>query len=100
MYMCVCIIEKDKVEKLWMCSYSCLSRGLDLYDASDGATTLNRAITYANMGCLARACASVHTRLAAAEGAEFSSDEKTYYEKSLHYYITAQQVIETTCIMQ
>ena len=80
-----------------MCSYSCLNRGLDLFDASDGATAPNRAITYANMGCLARACASVHTRLAEATDAEFSSDEKTYYDKSLEYYTTAQQV--TDCNM-
>ena len=86
------LIEKEKVDKCWMCSYSCLSRGLDMYDASDGTTTLNRAITYANMGCLTRACASVHTHLAEVKGAEFSSDEKTYYEKSLQYYNTAQKV--------
>ena len=84
--------EKDKVKKLWMCSYSCLSRGLELYDATDSTTALNRATTYANMGCLTRACASVHTQLAEAEGAEFTSEENTYYEKSLQYYITAQQV--------
>ena len=89
--------EKEKVEKLWMCSYSCLSRGLELYDEADGTTALNRAITYANMGCLARACASVHTQLAEAKGAEFSSEEKTYYEKSLKYYTTAQQV--NTCYL-
>ena len=80
------------MEKLWTCSYSCLNRALDLYSAEDGTTALNRAITYANMGCLTRACASIHTRLAEAEGAEFNADEKTYYEKSLQYYITAQQV--------
>jgi tetratricopeptide (TPR) repeat protein len=86
--------EKDKVEKLWSCSHSCLNRGLDLFDgAADGLTDVNRSITYANLGCLMRACASVHTRLAEAEGAEFTSEERSYYEKSLEYYTTAQQLL-------
>ena len=84
--------EREKVEKLWNCSHSCLNRGLDLFNAADTSTSVNRSTAYANLGCLMRACASVHSRLAETEGSEFTSEEKAYYEKSLEYYTTAQQV--------
>ena len=81
------------MEKLWNCSHACLNRGLDLFTAADStSTSVNRSSTYANLGCLMRACASVHSRLAEAQGSEFTSEEKAYYEKSLEYYTTAQQV--------
>ena len=80
------------MEKLWKCSHSCLNRGLDMFDAEDGSTDINKAITYANLGCLMRGCASVHSQLAESKGSEFTSEEKTYYEVSLEYYTTAQQV--------
>ena len=85
--------ERGKVEKLWNCSHACLNRGLDLFTAADStSTSVNRSSTYANLGCLMRACASVHSRLAEAQRSEFTSEEKAYYEKSLEYYTTAQQV--------
>ena len=90
--------ERGKVEKLWNCSHACLNRGLDLFTAADStSTSVNRSSTYANLGCLMRACASVHSRLAEAQGSEFTSEEKAYYEKSLEYYTTAQQVY-TYCV--
>jgi hypothetical protein len=86
--------ERVKVEKLWNCSHACLNRGLDLFSAADStSTSVNRSSTYANLGCLMRACASVHSRLAEAQGSEFTSEEKAYYEKSLEYYTTAQQLL-------
>ncbi|CAI8029486.1 Erythroid differentiation-related factor 1 [Geodia barretti] len=86
--------ERGKVEKLWNCSHACLNRGLDLFTAADStSTSVNRSSTYANLGCLMRACASVHSRLAEAQGSEFTSEEKAYYEKSLEYYTTAQQLL-------
>ena len=78
------------MEKLWTSSYSCLTRGLELFQASGSIP--NQALLQANLGSLMRACASAHSRREEEKGAEFSPQERLYYDKAVEYYINAQQV--------
>ena len=76
------------MEKLWSSSYSSLTEGLAQFQGTGHAP--NQALLYANLGSLMQSCAQAYEGVG--QGAEFSPQEKLYYDKAAEFYIKGKQV--------
>ena len=88
----LCVVSPDfpRIQKLWKKSHQCLENSLEIFKFTSNIP--NQALVLANLSSLMRTSATTYSRRASRIGLDFSPQELQYYDKSIRYCITAQQV--------